>query len=132
MTCFNFFAKPAILIVVSTLTDARKQFLPSEQHWNLVNIVFMVAKPGNICFGHQICVREAKMFLTSDKNTFCFRAAKFVSANYVSHAAKLGNIYLRNNVSKTLKCYFKPMNNPLGVSPSKGKQGTTRGKEKIF
>ena len=31
-----------------------------------------------------------------------------------------------------LKCYFKPMNNPLGVSPSKGKRGTTRGKEKIF
>ena len=31
-----------------------------------------------------------------------------------------------------LKCYFKPMNNPLGVSPSKGKQGTTRGKEKFF
>ena len=31
-----------------------------------------------------------------------------------------------------LKCYFKPMNNPLGVSPSKGKEGTTRGKEKIF
>ena len=24
------------------------------------------------------------------------------------------------------------MSNPLGVSPSKGKQGTTRGKEKIF
>ena len=24
------------------------------------------------------------------------------------------------------------MNNPLGVSPSTGKQGTTRGKEKIF
>ena len=24
------------------------------------------------------------------------------------------------------------MNNPLGVNPSKGKQGTTRGKEKIF
>ena len=34
-----------------------------------------------------------------------------------------------------LKCYFKPMNNPLGVSNAqviKGKQGTTRGKEKIF
>ena len=28
-----------------------------------------------------------------------------------------------------LKCYFKPMYNPLGVSPSKGKQGTTRGNE---
>ena len=24
------------------------------------------------------------------------------------------------------------MNNPLGVSPSKGNQGTTRGKEKLF
>ena len=24
------------------------------------------------------------------------------------------------------------MNNPQGVSPNKGKQGTTRGKEKIF
>ena len=28
-----------------------------------------------------------------------------------------------------LKCYVKPMNDPLGVSPSKGNQGTTRGKE---
>ena len=26
---------------------------------------------------------------------------------------------------------LKPVNNPLGVSPSKGKQETTRGKEKI-
>ena len=25
---------------------------------------------------------------------------------------------------------IKPMNNPLGVSPSKGNQGTTQGKEK--
>ena len=32
-----------------------------------------------------------------------------------------------------LKCYFKPMNNPLGVSPSKGKQGTTNeAKKKSF
>ena len=31
-----------------------------------------------------------------------------------------------------LKCYVKPMKDPLGVSPSKGKQGTTRGKEKIL
>ena len=29
------------------------------------------------------------------------------------------------------KCYMKPMKNPLGVSPSKGNKGTTRGKEKI-
>ena len=30
------------------------------------------------------------------------------------------------------KCYVKPMKDPLGVSPSKGNQGTTRGKEKIL
>ena len=29
-----------------------------------------------------------------------------------------------------LKCYVKPMKDPLGVSPSRGNQGTTRGKEK--
>ena len=28
-----------------------------------------------------------------------------------------------------LKCYVKPMKDPLGVSPNKGNQGTTRGKE---
>ena len=31
-----------------------------------------------------------------------------------------------------LKCYEKPMKDPLGVSPSKGNQGTTRGKEKFL
>ena len=31
-----------------------------------------------------------------------------------------------------LKCYVKPMKDQLGVSPSKGTQGTTRGKEKIL
>ena len=31
-----------------------------------------------------------------------------------------------------LKCYEKPMKDPLGVSPGKGNQGTTRGKEKIL
>ena len=31
-----------------------------------------------------------------------------------------------------LKCYVKTMKDPLGVSPSKGNQGTTRGKEKII
>ena len=30
------------------------------------------------------------------------------------------------------KCYVKPMKDPLGVSPSKGNHGTTRGKEKII
>ena len=27
---------------------------------------------------------------------------------------------------------YKPMHTPLGISPSKGKRGTTRGEEKIF
>ena len=32
-----------------------------------------------------------------------------------------------------LKCYVKPMKDPLGVSPSKGNQGATgRGKENIL
>ena len=31
-----------------------------------------------------------------------------------------------------LKCYVKPMKDPLGVSPSKGNQGTTWGKEKFL
>ena len=31
-----------------------------------------------------------------------------------------------------LKCYEKPMKDPLGVNPSKGNQGTTRGKEKFL
>ena len=31
-----------------------------------------------------------------------------------------------------LKCFVKPMKDPLGVSPSKGNQGTTRGKEKVL
>ena len=58
-----------------------------------------VAKLGNICFGRKICVREAKNVLTPGKTIFCFRAAKFVSATHVSRPAKLGNIYIRNNVS---------------------------------
>ena len=38
----------------------------------------------------------------------------------------------RINSKCKLKCYVKSMKNPLGVSPSKGNQGTTRSKEKIF
>ena len=44
----------------------------------------------------------SKMILNSDKNVFCFRAAKFVSATNVSRAAKLANICLRNDVSATM------------------------------
>ena len=71
-----------------------------------------VAKLGNICFGRKICVREAKMFLTPDKNIFCFQAAKFVSATHVSRGSKLGNICIRNNVYPTM---FPSLARPLGV-----------------
>ena len=38
----------------------------------------------------------------------------------------------RINSEVQIKVPLKPMNNPLSVSPTKGKQGTTRGKEKVF
>ena len=44
--------------------------------------------------------------------------------------------YKCENRELTLKCklksYEKPMKDPLGVSPSKGNQRTTRGKEKFI
>ena len=52
------------------------------------------------------------MFFSSGKNIFCFRAAKFVSATYVSRATKLGNICLRNNVSATM---FPSLARPLNL-----------------
>ena len=42
---------------------------------------------------------------------------------------QLGNAEL--TLKCKLKCYLKPMKNPLGVSPGKGNQGTARDKEKI-
>ena len=38
----------------------------------------------------------------------------------------------RINSQVQIKVLIKPMDNPLGVSPIKGNQGTTRGKDKIF
>ena len=59
--------------------------------------------------------------------------SRWVQMNVVPRSTGNTNSGTRELTLKCkLKCYFKPMNNPLGVSPSKGKQGTTRGKEKIF
>ena len=52
----------------------------------------------------------------------------FMSRNYRSD--KCGNREL--TLKCKLKCYEKPMKDPLGVSPSTGNQGTTRGKEKFL
>ena len=94
------------------VTELAGLFLMSEQQWKLINIAFNVAELGNICFGRKSCVQETKMFLTSGENSFCFRAAKFVSATYmyVSRAAKLGNSCLHNNVSATM---FPSLTRPL-------------------
>ena len=93
LTCFSFFAVGQY--------DRRcwKTLLMSERHWKLTNIACILTKLRNRCCGSKSCVRETKVFLTSGKNSFCFRAAKFVSATYVSRAAKLGNICIRHNVS---------------------------------
>ena len=40
--------------------------------------------------------------------------------------------YKKLTLECKLKCYVKPMKDPLRVSPSKGNQGTTRGKERIL
>ena len=78
--CFDYAVSDCCLLAVPGNTF-------NEHYWNLVNIVSMVAKQGNISFKSNVCFREAKMFLTSGKNIFCFRAAKFVSATHVSRAA---------------------------------------------
>ena len=51
----------------------------NEQHWNLVDIVFMVAKLGNLCFESNICdpgsekvfdFRQKKIFVSEQQNFF--------------------------------------------------------------
>ena len=73
---------------------------------------------------------------TADNDVFHCKYCKgfhTASRNGVSRVIICSNSGTRELTLKCkLKCYFKPMNNPLSVSPSKGKQGTTRGKEKIF
>ena len=39
---------------------------------------------------------------------------------------------MRSRHNACFNCSVKPMKDPLGVSPSKGNQETTRGKEKIL
>ena len=88
-------------------------------------------KQGHIINGNiPVALRFVTFFShTSEPTSVLFpykRASNYITDNqYFSGTREL-------TLKCKLKCYFKPMNNPLGVSPSKGKQGTTRGKEKIF
>ena len=55
------------------------------------------------------CPGNKNVFDSRQKH-FCFRAAKFVSATHVSRAAKLGNLYIRNDVSATMfPCLARPL-----------------------
>jgi len=56
-----------------------------------------------------LCPGSRNVFDLRQKH-FCFRAAKFVSATYVSLAAILQNICLRDNVSATM---FPSLARPL-------------------
>ena len=55
---------------------------------------------------------------------------KSIKVNTTLSKVKCGNREL--TLKCKLKCHEKPMEDPLGVSPSKGNQGTTRGKEKFL
>ena len=55
-----------------------------------------------------------------------------VHMNVVPRGTGTQTVEQRINSEVHIKVLLKPMNNPLVISPSKGKQGTTRGKEKIL
>ena len=58
-----------------------------------------------------------------------------LTGRYIPHFDLNSLIFIveqRINSEVQIIVLLKRMNNPLGISPSKGKQGTTRGKEKIF
>ena len=56
-------------------------------------------------------VPGSKNVFDSRQKLFFFRALKFVSARYVSLAAKLGNICLRNNVSWFSQAFREKLGN---------------------
>ena len=57
VTCLNFFA-----VSHFNCCPCARRFAMSERHWKLINIVFIVAKLGNTCFGRNICIRKQKCF----------------------------------------------------------------------
>ena len=65
------------------------------------------------------------VFVSDQATCRCDVSPRFV-ASCVSAFINVNSGTRELTLKCKLKCYFKPMNNPLGVSPSKGKQGTTR------
>ena len=79
------------------------------------------------CIPRQVLLASSEMFLT------CFHCSFTVSSSSLSCSSMLLKWWNRELTLKCkFKCYVKPMKDPLGVSPSKGDQGTTRGNEKLF
>ena len=120
LSCFPFSSastSPSVIIVCLPLLGD----IFNEQHWNLFDIVFVVAKLGNRCFESNIYVREAKMFLTSGKNNFCFRNMFPARLNWETFASATINVFAtmflslaRLRGTKNLFCecglkYFSPL-----------------------
>ena len=63
-----------------------------------------------------------------------FFQTRYIKCNVRSRGINLEHKWWNRELTLKckFKCYVKPMKDPLGVSPSKGNQGTTRGKEKII
>ena len=99
---------------------------------------------GELSFGNRYPFHLLMIFFTSLTNCCSFMKPNKPFAYHTTyHTTKRDTveqgkqtISLCGNRELTLKCKFKcyekPMKDPLGVSPSKGNQGTTRGKEKFL
>ena len=72
--CSSTSTSPSVIAVCLPLLE--NNF--NEQHWNLVNIVSMVAKLGNMFRKQHLCPGSKNDFdfELSGQNIFCFRAAK--------------------------------------------------------
>ena len=79
------------------------------------------------CRTRNPAVRGSSHALTT--TWICFSVAR---VQILGHACKYKCWNRELTLKCKLKCYEKPMKDPLGVSPSKGSQGTTRGKEKFL
>ena len=76
--------------------------------------------------------------LRENSGSMEFAEAKEVSRRlprelkFVRYIIRLPSLNRELTPKCKFKCYMKPMKDPLDVSPGKGNQGTTRGKEKII
>ena len=107
---------------------------------SLANHAWFFRAPNSVCISHLLLIdRSTPVDLWRPKFALLVTFINSLSTERFS----VKNTSCTENVTVTrwnreltlkckLKCYVKPMKDPLGVSPSKGIQGTTRGKETII